>query len=61
MLDFDFLPYAVKHSYAGREESAASIRKEAATMAALRGLPGVLQGEGVVYEDQGERVCSVTE
>ena len=52
------LPYAVKHSVAGQDDT--TVRKEAAMLATLRGLPGVLQGEGTIYE-QEERVCTLSE
>ena len=53
-------PYAVKQSYAGDAESAGDVRNEAVTIAALCGLSGVLQGEGVVYETD-EQVFTIVE
>ena len=53
-----FLLYAVKQSVEGQDDT--TVRKEAAVLAALRGLPGALQGDGVVYE-QEDRVCILSE
>lgn len=52
-----FYPKAVKQSAASDRDLAA---KEAANLVALWGVPGVLQGEGVVHENL-EQVFLVSE
>ena len=52
-----FYSKAVKQSAASDKDLAA---KEAANLVALWGVPGVLQGEGVVYET-AEQVYTVSE
>lgn len=53
----EVFPKAVKQSAASDRHLAA---KEAANLVALWGVPGVLQGEGVVYE-AAEQVYTVSE
>ena len=53
-------PYAVKQSHAGEADSATTMRLEAANIATLQGLTGVVQGDGVLY-DADEQVYIVVE
>lgn len=56
-IEVKFCPKAVKQSAASDRDLAA---KEAANLVALWGVPGVLQGEGVVYK-AAEQVYTVSE
>lgn len=56
----DLRPYAVKQSHAGYANCATTIRLEAANIATLQGLTGVVQGDGVLY-DADEQVFIVVE
>ncbi len=53
-----FHPYAVKESLPDDEQSCLKLNREAAAFNRLRGLPGVLQGEGKAYM-HGQQVYTI--